>query len=391
MTQESRVIILTASYGEGHNRVSKSLKAALERRGTYSAAVVDLFQLASPSLDKLIRFIYKYSSVISVWGLNYYGWSYYWTRRLPHDHRLARWINSWGKATLKQLIDREKPDLLIYTFPFGAVDSSIKAAGQLRTAAVLTDYSIHNRWLYSQADHYYVPSEEVKDGLIEQGLDTGRITVSGIPVQEVYEQHDAGNGGNGRGAKYVLLMGEMCGTTRQLNALLHKLLSIPEICILVVCGWRKQREQKLQQIWGNHSRIKIEGYANELHLLMKQAVCMITKSGAITLTEAAHVGVPLILFKPYPGQEKENAEYFAAIGAALLSYSADELIACVKKLVQSEAEREALKQKQRLLTRFQASDTIISHLLDGMGKEPGCEDQAAPSSLQQAAEPSIEY
>ena len=41
---------------------------------------------------------------------------------------------------------------------------------------------------------------------------------------------------------------------------------------------------------------------------------MITKPGGITLSEAAALQVPVILYKPVPGQENENAMYFERKG-----------------------------------------------------------------------------
>ncbi|WP_010268937.1 MGDG synthase family glycosyltransferase [Paenibacillus senegalensis] len=373
MTQESKVIILTASYGEGHNQVSLALKTALERRGIHAVKIIDLFHLSSPPLDRLVRLLYKYSATLSIGNLNYYGLAYYWTRCLPHDHRLAQWMNSWGKATLLKLIAEEKPQMLVYTFPFGPVPDDRKNAAKLATAAVVTDYSVHNRWLYSRADHYYVPTFEVKQYLVEQGLVADRITVSGIPVREAYyaqekaggdeSANEAVRGLNTGGSNVVLIMAEMCITTSQLNGIIRKLLSIENICIHVVCGWQKRREQRLNKVWGTHSRIRIEGYTDELHRLMKQAYCLVTKAGAITLTEAAHAGIPLILFKPFPGQEKENAVYFEKKGAALLSHTAEQLVACVQQLVCSPSLRQAILRKQQALARCRASDHIVDHLL----------------------------
>ena len=44
---------------------------------------------------------------------------------------------------------------------------------------------------------------------------------------------------------------------------------------------------------------------------------MITKPGGITLSEAAALQVPVILYKPVPGQENENAMYFERKGLQL--------------------------------------------------------------------------
>ena len=59
------------------------------------------------------------------------------------------------------------------------------------------------------------------------------------------------------------------------------------------------------------------GYVENIDELFRVTSCMITKGG-ITLSEAAALQVPVILYKPVPGQENENAMYFERKGAAVV-------------------------------------------------------------------------
>ena len=55
----------------------------------------------------------------------------------------------------------------------------------------------------------------------------------------------------------------------------------------------------------NADRLKVLGYVERIDELFRITDCMITKPGGITLTEATAIGVPVILYKPVPGQEKK--------------------------------------------------------------------------------------
>lgn len=60
----------------------------------------------------------------------------------------------------------------------------------------------------------------------------------------------------------------------------------------------------------NSDALKVFGYVENIDELFRVTSCMITKPGGITLSEAAALQVPVILYKPVPGQENENAMYF---------------------------------------------------------------------------------
>ena len=69
----TRVLILTASYGSGHNAAARSLADAFERAGT-TVTVVDHFrELVHPVFDRLSRTLYHVllRRAPFLWGAGY--------------------------------------------------------------------------------------------------------------------------------------------------------------------------------------------------------------------------------------------------------------------------------------------------------------------------------
>ena len=54
----SRVLILTASYGSGHNRVAATLAAEFRRTGARPRVVDHFHDLVHPEFDRLTRSLY---------------------------------------------------------------------------------------------------------------------------------------------------------------------------------------------------------------------------------------------------------------------------------------------------------------------------------------------
>jgi len=90
---------------------------------------------------------------------------------------------------------------------------------------------------------------------------------------------------------------------------------------------------------------------------------MITKSGGITLSEALAVQLPLVLFKPVPGQEKENAIYFEKKGAAIIANNKDELVEHTKYIVENANVSFVMKNNMKKLYNKSSSDAIVDDVM----------------------------
>ncbi|WP_085560427.1 MGDG synthase family glycosyltransferase [Carnobacterium iners] len=51
---------------------------------------------------------------------------------------------------------------------------------------VSTDFHLHSRWLSDEIDHFFVAGESLKQILIDSGVSSKKITVSGIPIKEEF-------------------------------------------------------------------------------------------------------------------------------------------------------------------------------------------------------------
>ncbi|MBW7456103.1 glycosyltransferase [Paenibacillus sepulcri] len=363
MRQEHHILILTADYGEGHHQVSKVLKQSFVHHGYNQVEIVDLFREAYPVLNKLIRCLYRQSQYAASLGIPYYGWSYYLTNRLPLKGRIAAWMNSLGGVRLMKIILQYKPDVIIYTFPFGSLPiRDDVSAIRPRTAVVITDFDVHLRWLFSRPDHYFVAASDVKERLVRQGVPESYIAVTGIPVRESF--HDAAVIGSGKATdeNVILLMANVCGTLRSLMKLIGKLLILSNVRIQVICGRQEGWRRKLAEVWADDARVYVFGFTDQLHVLMKSACCIVTKAGGVTLSETIQAGVPIFILKPFLGQEKENALYLQRRGAAVVSFTIHDLILQIQTMISSESMKQSMRNGLLSARQDAAADHIVRHL-----------------------------
>ncbi|MCY7486060.1 MULTISPECIES: MGDG synthase family glycosyltransferase [Paenibacillus] len=383
-----KIMILTSRFGEGHWMVTHALKGQLERLGA-QVIVVDLMAEAHPMMDAMFRFLFVQSQTLSQYGIHYYGWSYYSTRRIERTHPLVRTGFTLGKRKLKQLLVEHRPDGIISTFPYFDVSSVVRKMNKhIPTFTVITDYDLHHRWILSTTDRYYVATDDLAEQMILSGISPELVHVSGIPIRDEFEMQPAASNkqhflcsshlkseamfrkyGLNSNLRTTLIMSGGLGTQALSNRFLRLLERIPNHQTAIVCGRNERRESELRAKFIYAGNVHIFGYVTAIHELMSCADAMVTKAGGVTLTEALALQVPLFIARPQPGQERENARYFARHGAALVARQDIELAIRLCDAYNQPSLLETMKRSMASLTHPHAAQRIAVDILDTITTE----------------------
>ncbi|SCW82627.1 processive 1,2-diacylglycerol beta-glucosyltransferase [Paenibacillus tianmuensis] len=365
------ILILYASYGDGHLQAAKALQQRFARLGIDRVKLVDLLAEAHPCINAVTRYIYLKSSTL---GPDLYGWSFYFTQNLKHDTAFAKSLNRFGLRKFKQMLQAERPDAIIYTFPLPVVSGMMSPNGTpVRTYTLLTDFVLHQRWIHPDIDKYYVATEQLKQQVAASGVPKHRIAVSGIPLrspfsdpirpQDVFRKY-----GMEPSKPVVLLMAGAYGVLKHISRMGPALLQLDEIELVIVCGRNKPLKGQIESSFAGHPRVRILGYVEDIHELMAVSSCLITKAGGITLSEALAMRLPVIVYRPLPGQEKENARFLSEQGAVEIAQSSDELISLVKRIVSLPGQAERMKAAMENLYSGDAAEAVVSDVLEGLSR-----------------------
>lgn len=365
--RDLKILILYASYGDGHLQVSKALQQCFFEREIQHVPMIDIYESAHPLMNAVTRSAYLISCSFCP---QLYGWSYYLTENMQQDRIPAKMINFFGIGALKEIIRQEKPDAVINTFPMPVMPEVRRQTGiNIPIFTVLTDFVLHDRWIHQDIDRYFVANEELKTAIINKGIPADRIKVSGIPLRKAFCQPSDKNlmfkrYGLDPSKKIVLIMAGAYGVMQSLKKMCRALLHLEDAQILLVCGKNQSLKERIEAGFVNEPNIRIFGFVECIQELMGIASCMITKAGGITLSEALSLELPVIVFRPLPGQEKENAFYLANKGAALIAYRIEELARNVEYVLYESRQVFQLKQAIYKLQKMNAAETIVSDILN---------------------------
>lgn len=363
-TKSPKLMILYASYGDGHLQAARAIRDALADRSMEQTVLVDLLAEAHPWINEMTRRVYMKSFTLLP-GL--YGWLYDRTKPMKHDSLFASWLHSFGRDRLRRILLSERPDAVIHTFPLMAMPAMKERIGlQIPSCSVVTDFDLHQRWVHPNIDRYYVPTEDMKRELISLGIQGSRICVSGIPLKRGFRTVTPNpelraKYGLPAGKPVVLIMAGAQGLLPNITAIVDALLDQPALTVALVCGRNDTLAQTMRSRFEGHpeaDRLRIFGFMDQIHEMMALATCLVTKPGGVTLSEALAAGLPIFIYRPVPGQERNNALYMEQKGAAVITHSPEQLSFEIMNLIHDPIRLMNSKKAILMLQRINAADTI---------------------------------
>jgi processive 1,2-diacylglycerol beta-glucosyltransferase len=105
------------------------------------------------------------------------------------------------------------------------------------------------------------------------------------------------------------------------------------------------------------------GYTHEVDRLLDAADVNVTKAGGLTCSESLAKRVPLVIYRPTPGQEERNSQALTRAGAALRVRTLEEVFDAVQRVLARPALARAMREACEAIGRPAAADTIARRVL----------------------------
>ncbi len=369
MLKNPYVLILAASYGEGHLQVSKVLKEQFAQNGVNNVEIVDLFAEAYPYINEFVKYVYLKSFTLAP---SLYGWVYYKSKEMKHDRLLGKFLHSLGTQKLKERVQQRRPDVVINTFPIYVMPVlRLKDPMHIPNYTVITDFSLHQRWLHPEIDKYYVATEDLKLEMNKREIPLNKIYVSGIPIRDsFYQMYDKEQVVHRLRLdpfkKTILVMAGAYGVVNKITEIVECLDQLKNYQIVLACGKNEYLLDKMNEHFKQNSGVKVYGFIENIPELLRISECIITKPGGITLSEAIAAGVPAFLYHPVPGQEKDNAEYLKNKGAAVIFNDFHDFVENIMPLLKEEKSLLKMKANIGLLHKSKSGERIVKDILEEM-------------------------
>lgn len=298
-----RILIVTASVGEGHDLPARTLAAQLRaERPDVEVETVDglapmgrAIVAVSETAPRVVFFRFGW-----LWDLGFWFFAGFSPTRRLTQAALTR----VGGPGLLRLVEAHRPDVVVSTYPHTTeVLGRLRRSGRLRVplCAAVTDLAALRYWATPGADVHLITHAESIEELRQIAGPTARAyCVNGLTEPAFCEpraQEDAREAlGLPTQGTIVLVSGGGWGVGRA-DVAVEAALALPEVDLVVcLCGRNEDLRRELERRFTDRSRLRIEGFTEQMPDWLAAADALVHSTGGLTVLEALIRGCPSISF-----------------------------------------------------------------------------------------------
>ena len=383
------IIILSSSTGGGHNRASNAMKTAILKKDPEAKVdIIDIFVECSKSLNVAVTQGYK---LLAQKAPTLYGKMYLSSdKEATPLNELMNNVNIQCAKKLLGVIQSYEPDVVISCHPFGVTMMSTikeKYGYDVPTIAVITDFMPHMAYISNNIDAYVTASDETAKVMVgKYHVNKDIVHPLGLPIYNRFYKDESFDKnkkmeemGLDPALPTILVMAGSFGVTdileiyetlvdtdmnfqlivitgnnQKLYDAFEKLLSdedkfktldvpdfIKELPDDNVFRWFYDKTEEIRDsiestfIRTTHNKkpTKLLFFVDNVEDYMHCCDLIITKPGGLTTSESIASHLPMAIFKAFPGQEEQNADYLVRNGIAVMLQEGDGLKAQMKELL----------------------------------------------------------
>ena len=359
-----KILILSASTGEGHNSSGKAILNAMLHQGI-DAEMKDVLEIANPRASKKVSNTYVKCTEGHNLFSKIYALAVWVSEHLNQGRRSPVYLfNKIYWRRLYRYLEQGGYDAVVSVHLFAAESlTAVKREGKLRipTFFVMTDYTLHAFLNDTDLDYYIIPHEDLIPVYTRQGFKFDHIFPIGIPVdvdkfttrqpkpearKQVAEQLGFKLKAN-EGNWYLVMSGSM--GFGNMSQLMREFISRigKNDRVICVCGRNERNLHTVQRDFAKEGRVVPVGYTDKVSLLMDACDVVLSKPGGITTTETIIKNIPLVHTAPIPGIESENAEFCHERNMSFYAAKPVEQVEAAIRLATDTEAREAMLESQR--------------------------------------------
>ncbi|MDP9293650.1 MAG: hypothetical protein M3O90_04355 [Actinomycetota bacterium] len=332
-----RVLIFTASVGEGHDLPARTLADQL-RAEEPGAEVRIVDGLAA--MGRVIVAISEDGPRVFFYRAPWFWDVGFWlVAGCPLTRSLAKWLLArLGSRGLERVLSEFDPDIVVSTWPGSTeVLAALRRRGRLRVPAVaaVTDIAALHYWAARGIDlHLVTQPEAIPEVERIAGPGTKTVCVHGLTAPEFIQPRAPAEARRAlrlpASGKLVLVSGGGWGVG-DLEGGVATALGLPDVEVIALCGRNDVLAAQLRREFRGERRVRVEGFTDRMGDWLAAADALIHSTGGLTLLEAHIRGCPTISYGWGRGHLRAQNEAFRRFGFAEVVTSRAALAAALER------------------------------------------------------------
>ena len=325
-----RVLVLTASVGEGHDLPARVLADDLRMRGAevvVADGLDELGGLLAGAAEGGMRVTYGSGRMLWLFDLQYLLFA----RIAPTRALGQRLLYTLGANRLLRFVLAEEPDVVVSTYPgVTEVLARLRRAGRLSVPVVsaITDLSALRYWAARGVDlHLVTHPESIAEVRRIAGPKTRIEAVRGLndpafleppSLEEARSRLDLP-----QGVPVVAVSGGGWGVG-DLEGAIRVAQTVDHIVVLALCGRNVNKRAYLEHAFADDN-VRVLGFVDDMATLLSASDVLVHSTAGLTVLEAYMVGCRPISYGWGVGHIRLNNRAFVRDGIAQVVSRLDEL------------------------------------------------------------------
>jgi len=342
-----KILIISSDTGGGHRSAAAAIVAGIEsfvKGESYAIRTIRAIEESHHLAAKLVA-IYNWLLRNKQHWMKYYYW---FINRFRPDTREFFYKRTVGYVSSH--FQKWCPHVVVSVHPltqhmFARVLRELGLAERIPLVTVVTDpyYGFWKGWACDDVKLYLVASEDARRQLIDYGIPSERIKISGMPVHPKFSFPGDDAARVARTAlgldpeKFTVFLNAGWEGGGNIPHIFRELIRGQlDVQAIFLAGKNEALKSEAELLAADAKfPVKVIGYSDEVEQLMRAANVMVSKLGGLTTFEALTCRVPIIadtITQPMP-QEASTVNLIVKSGAAVMLNKASDIVPVVHRMI----------------------------------------------------------
>jgi UDP-N-acetylglucosamine:LPS N-acetylglucosamine transferase len=385
-----KILILSSDTGGGHRSAAAAIVAGIQsfvKGESYAIRTIRAVEEAHHITAKLVA-IYNWILRNRQHWMKYMFWA---INRFRPETREFFYKRTVGYVASQ--FEKWCPHVVVSVHPltqhmFARVLKELGLSQRIPLVTVVTDpyYGFWKGWACDDVSLYLVATEEARRQLIDYGISSARIKVSGMPVHPKFDFPGEQAAQTARAAlgldadKFTVFVNAGWEGGGNIPQIFRELVRGElDVQAIFLAGRNAELQSEAEELASQAKfPVKVIGYSDEVENLMRAANVMISKLGGLTTFEALSCRVPIIadvITSPMP-QEASTAEMIVKGGAAVMLQKASDVVPVIRRMIDDSKHYASLRAATITLAIPNATKRIVEEIVSLIPEQASASSEA---------------
>ncbi|HMJ09297.1 MAG TPA: glycosyltransferase [Pyrinomonadaceae bacterium] len=371
-----KILIISSDTGGGHRSAAQALAVGLQRFWYGESVTVRIIKAVEEShrvTDKLVG-VYNWILRHKQGWMKYLYWAVNRFRPETREFFHKRCI-----GYVRDSFEKWCPHIVVSVHPltqhiFGRILRELKLTEQIPLVTVVTDpcYGFWKGWACDDVSLYLVANDDARRQLIDYGVSSEKIKISGLPLHPKFHEVDEADAQNARRAfgldpeKFTVFVNAGWVGGGNIPAIFKELVRGElDVQAIFLAGKNEELRKEAEEI-AKHAKfpVRVIGYSDEIEKLMQSANVMISKLGGLTTFEALACRLPIIADATTPPmpQEAGTVKLIAMRGAGILLQRSSDIVPTIASLLSDPKRYQSMRAATAGLSVPNSTERIIREI-----------------------------